>query len=258
MPRAAGRPIYPLRLEEAYQRRLLRVPRVAHRLLMDRLGPLMRRLGPDIDARARGDSAASDLAEILRVVGRVREATEKAAGASVSEDELAGIAAKVDRFAAAELTRVLALDVTQGGKLTSLYQAWAAENVALIESIPAQFFAEIETTVKDAVQSGRLTRDVMKDLQGRYGVSKSRAELIARDQIGKLNGQLTEQRQTSLGITEYIWSTSKDRRVRDMHADLEGTVQRWDDPPVTNENGDRNHPGGDYQCRCVSVPILPT
>lgn len=255
MPRP-GRPIYPLRLEEAYQRRLLRVPRVAHRLLMDRLGPLMKRLGPDIDARARGDSAASDLAEILRVVARVREATEKAAGASVTEDELLATAARVDRFAAAELTRVLALDVTQGGKLTSLYQAWAAENVALIESIPAQFFAEIEATVTEAVQSGRLTRDVMRDIQGRYGVSESRAELIARDQIGKLNGQLTQQRQTSLGIEEFIWSTSKDERVRPSHAEIEGQKFRWDDLPIVD--GERSRPGSPISCRCVAIPVLPT
>jgi len=249
--------MYPQRLEEAYQRQLLRVVRVAHKLLMERLGPLLDRIGPDIDERARADSAASDLAEILRVVARVKRAVE-AASAAPTDADLKVMAAKVDRFAAAELTRVLALDVTQGGKLTALYDAWAAENVALIESIPAQFFAEIETKVKDAVSSGRLTRDVVKEIQGRYGVAESRAKLIARDQIGKLNGDLTKQRQTSLGIESYIWSTSRDERVRDMHRDLEGTEHRWDDPPVTNPQGDRNHPGGDFQCRCVAVGVLPT
>lgn len=256
MPATGRRPMYPQRLEEAYQRRLLRVVRVAHKLLMERLAPVLAKLRPDIDERARGDSAASDLADILRVIERVKRAVE-AADEAPTADDLKATAAKVDRFAAAELTRTLALDVTQGGKLTALYDAWAAENVALIESIPAQFFAEIEAKVKDAVSSGRLTRDVVKEIQGRYGVAKSRAELIARDQIGKLNGQLTQQRQTSLGITEYVWSTSKDERVRDMHRDLEGTRQRWDDPPITNPKGDRNHPGGDYQCRCVAVAVLP-
>lgn len=41
-----------------------------------------------------------------------------------------------------------------------------------------------------------------------------------------------------------------------MHQELDGTEQSWDDPPVTNEDGDRNHPGEDYQCRCVAYPIL--
>jgi GNAT superfamily N-acetyltransferase len=44
--------------------------------------------------------------------------------------------------------------------------------------------------------------------------------------------------------------------VRDMHDELEGTEHAWDDPPVTDKYGNRNHPGEDYQCRCVAVPIL--
>mgnify|MGYP000210898992 CR=1 FL=1 len=72
----------------------------------------------------------------------------------------------------------------------------------------------------------------------------------------QLNGQITEERQTQAGIEEYVWSTSNDEKVRETHEELDGTTQRWDDPPVSEKNGDRNHPGGSYQCRCVAVPVL--
>ena len=256
MPRLGGTPLYPHRLEELYQKRLLRVARVSHALLQPRIGAILDRLGPGIDARARGDSAASDLARILRVIEQVRR-LPALNEADPSEEELLAIAARVDKHAAAEVARTIALDVTQGGKLTKLYEAWAAENASLITSISGQYLDQVAAVARKAVAEGTLTRDIAAQIESRYGVTKSRAQLIARDQIGKLNGQLTQQRQTSLGIEEYIWSTSKDERVRDMHRALEGTTQRWDSPPITNEAGDRNHPGGDYQCRCVSVPVIP-
>ena len=30
----------------------------------------------------------------------------------------------------------------------------------------------------------------------------------------------------------------------------------WDDPPVTNDDGDTNAPGEDYRCRCVAIPQI--
>jgi uncharacterized protein with gpF-like domain len=41
-----------------------------------------------------------------------------------------------------------------------------------------------------------------------------------------------------------------------MHRALEGTVHSYNDPPVTNKQGDRNHPGGDYQCACQAEPVI--
>lgn len=252
-----GAPVYPTRLEESYQRDLLRVVRVSHALLMPRIERILDKLRPSLDERARADSAAEDLAQILRVIERVRR-LPALQSEHPTEADLLAIAAKADRHVAAEVARTIALDVTQGGRLTALYEAWAAENAALITSIPGQYLDQVADIARQAVSEGTLTRDIARQIEGRYGVTQSRAKLIARDQIGKLNGQLTQQRQTSLGIEEYIWSTSKDERVRDMHRDLEGSTQRWDTPPITNEKGDRNHPGGDYQCRCVARPVIPS
>ncbi len=103
--------------------------------------------------------------------------------------------------------------------------------------------------------------DVLRsELMERYGVAESRAELIARDQLGKMNGQLAEARAREIGVDEYIWRVSGgvggDGRNRPMHLKLEGTKHRYDDPPVTNEDGDTNNPGEDFQCRCTTEPAV--
>ena len=49
---------------------------------------------------------------------------------------------------------------------------------------------------------------------------------------------------------------SPNHPVREMHKALAGKVFSWDDPPITNEKGDRNNPGQDYGCRCYARPIV--
>jgi SPP1 gp7 family putative phage head morphogenesis protein len=54
-----------------------------------------------------------------------------------------------------------------------------------------------------------------------------------------------------------MWSTSHDRRVRDSHKELNGRVFTWDNPPIVDPaRGRRAHPGQDYGCRCVAVPVM--
>jgi SPP1 gp7 family putative phage head morphogenesis protein len=103
-----------------------------------------------------------------------------------------------------------------------------------------------------------LSVEVLRErIEERFGVTESKADLLARDQTLKLNGQLTERLQVSAGIEEYFWTTSGDERVRESHAALDGTRQRWDEPPVVSDDGRSEHPGGDYQCRCTAFPVLP-
>jgi len=48
-------------------------------------------------------------------------------------------------------------------------------NVALIKSIPSQYFDQVEGIVMRGVQTGRDVGQVTKDLEGRLGVTKRRA-----------------------------------------------------------------------------------
>lgn len=128
---------------------------------------------------------------------------------------------------------------------------FTAENVALIKTVPQQYFDAVEKTVLTGIREGARAAEIAADLTVRGEVAESRATLIARDQVLKFNGELNKARQMELGIDSYIWRTVKDNRVRDEHAALDGQTFSWDDPP------EPGHPGEDFQCRCFSEPIMP-
>jgi len=117
--------------------------------------------------------------------------------------------------------RVLGVDLfTADRRLGTLVKAFASENAGLIQSIPEKMLSEVEGIVQRGLRGGIDTREITADIFGRFEVSESRAQLIARDQIAKINADITEMRQKELGIEEYEWMTSRDERVRPDHAAL--------------------------------------
>lgn len=140
--------------------------------------------------------------------------------------------------------------------MQSVLAGFRRANVELIGSVAEQQIDQVFEVVSEAVRAGSRVEDLAEQIEERFGVATSRARLIARDQVLKANSALTQTRMTAVGVTQYKWSTSRDERVRPMHRELEGTIQSWSDPPVTDPKGNRNHPGEDYQCRCVAVPFL--
>jgi hypothetical protein len=145
-------------------------------------------------------------------------------------------------------------------------QQFVRKNVALIKSIPTQALEQIQQKMIDAHGEGLRVESLSADIQDVFGASKAKGNLIARDQTLKLNSQIIQERQQSAGITGYIWTTSHDERVRgnptglypksqSNHYVLDGTAQHWALAPVTNQKtGARNHPGQDFQCRCIAIP----
>jgi SPP1 gp7 family putative phage head morphogenesis protein len=123
--------------------------------------------------------------------------------------------------------------------------------VRLIKTIPDRLFNDLTNTVYDGFSEGLSYSEIANDLEERYGVSESNAERIARDQVGKLNGALTQERQTNLGVVSYTWRGAMDERERDSHIAHEGRTYEWDDPPA-----DTGHPGEDPMCRCYAEPVL--
>jgi len=77
-----------------------------------------------------------------------------------------------------------------------------------------------------------------------------------RAAVLRLTGLINRLVQEALGIETYKWMTRGDGRVRMMHRALNNTVQRWDRPPIISPDGRRGHPGDDYNCRCVAIPVV--
>jgi len=143
-------------------------------------------------------------------------------------------------------------------KYHSLLQNWSRNNSLLIKDIPFKTSYQIAKQARQALIDGTNVKDttaaVFDIMSDRTDVSDSRAKLIARDQVAKLTGELTKERQLDMGVTGYIWRTVGDERVRDSHSEVDGKFFTWDNPPFET---DGNHPGEDYQCRCWAEPVLP-
>jgi SPP1 gp7 family putative phage head morphogenesis protein len=145
----------------------------------------------------------------------------------------------------------VALAFTNDGPIRKKLAAATQANVGLIRSIPEQYFDEIEKTVRENYKRGRRFNAIIDQIAHVGKVHRSRAKLIARDQTSKLNSAFNAARQTSIGITEYVWQTAGDDRVRETHADNDGKVFAWDDPPEETGN-----PGDDVNCRCLGLPYF--
>lgn len=124
-------------------------------------------------------------------------------------------------------------------------------NIQLIKSIRTQYLDKVQNAVMQAMVQGTLNKDLAEQLKKLGEDVESRAMLIARDQSSKLNAALTRARHEEVGIKKYIWSTSGDERVRESHAEKDGQIFEYTNPPA-----DTGHPGHDVNCRCVQIPVL--
>lgn len=258
--------LHPNASERSYRAFLFRRVRLAREILNDRLKPLFDDLSKGINERNKQDASARrlddqhiDMTRFLNAVAGVEKGFNRRQVPSSAA--ISGQAKGVDRFATNQQKKQLELfsspetiarvGVSLRKPATALRRAWVKENVELITSIDKRFFDDIKSTMREGFEAGESTRSIRRRLQARYQVSRSRAQLIARDQIAKLNGDITKQRQTSAGVTRYRWSTSGDERVRATHRANNGKVFFWSKPPAVT-----GHPGNDFQCRCIAEPIF--
>ncbi len=150
-----------------------------------------------------------------------------------------------------QLRSVLGVDIVGAEPwLDERLSAFAAENASLITTIPERLHDEVAQATLRAIREGQSTDELADIIEDRFGVAETRAAFIARDQVAGLMGELNKERQTGLGVSQFIWRTSGDERVRPEHREYNGNTYSWDDPP------DGLIPGQDFNCRCVAEPVL--
>lgn len=123
----------------------------------------------------------------------------------------------------------------------------------LIQGLSDDLVKWVQVATQDALIQGKSTKTLQAAIRDRLGVADSRARLIARDQVAKLNSDLTRRRHQDAGLDDYIWRTSQDERVRSRHKKLEGNKYRYGEPTGAEEG---LPPGQPIQCRCVAQPYV--
>lgn len=128
-----------------------------------------------------------------------------------------------------------------------------------IKKFGSEEINDIRALVKANAETGYRFDSLVKRIENRYDVSKTKASFLARQETALYTSAARRQRFGDVGITSYIWRTAGDAEVRADHRKLNGRVFEYSRPPVVDEaTGRRDNPGQDFNCRCVDEPVLPS
>jgi SPP1 gp7 family putative phage head morphogenesis protein len=117
------------------------------------------------------------------------------------------------------------------------------DQVNLITSLPLEAAQRVQQLAQDYVAGGKRYDEMVEMILQSGNVVKSRAVTIARTETAKAQSSLTQARSEYIGSDSYRWRAVGDYRTREMHKKLNGTIQRFDNPPIAEKNGARHHPG---------------
>jgi len=204
--------------------------------------------------------------QLTQLIGRLslKYSNIATAGAKpVSEKMVKSISSKNQKAFNTLVNKAVGVDLSSiiaDEGLEDFLEAQVNKNVALIKSIPDEYFKSIETIVMNGTANGlrweQMAREIggVKDISSVNGKLQNRIKLIARNETSNINASINKRRQENLNIKEFKWVTAEDERVRDSHAKLNGKVFSWDDLPIVD--GVSTSPGQPINCRCVAVPII--
>lgn len=148
-------------------------------------------------------------------------------------------------------------DYYKGEFYQRIVPQWIDLNVGLIKTIPQDELDIMKEQILNTFYVGGTNKTLAAEIEKVYHTGKYRARFLARDQMAKLNGQINKEQQQDAGVTEYIWRTVGDERVRESHKKLNGRKFSWSNPPIVDDKTQRRcAPMEDYQCRCVPIPVF--
>lgn len=222
-------------IEAAHVRDVTRVVRAYHALLKRAVQPQLRQ---DIDWRSLKDKAR-ELSEAFRST-----ALETAR--------------RMEKFSKAEAVRTigdLASDLPE--RVVSFAVNFAADAVIKVNGLLEESLSAAEDLATTAEVVGEEVGTF--SLEGMLDSWLSRAAQSARNMVTQGTAELNQERHESLGITDYVWFSMHDDKVRAEHRALDMQECSYDDPPLTadkSSSGEACNPGDDYECRCLAAPIV--
>jgi SPP1 gp7 family putative phage head morphogenesis protein len=241
--------------EAAYRARLLRSVAAMARSVEYWLASAYRNNQP----RVAQDATPADL--LQRVVRQLRRQWTEHFD-QMADDLAAHFAQAAETRSTAALKKILKdAGWSVKFKMTSaqrdVVDAIIHENVSLIKSIPAHYLDQVEGLVMRSVSQGRDLGALTQQLQKQHGVTRRRAQLIARDQNNKAFAMLNRARQRELGITRAEWQhSSAGKHPRPSHVKMDGKT--YDVKKGMWDPTEKKYvlPGELINCRCFSRPVI--
>lgn len=245
--------LYPWTAEREYNRDLLSLTNRLKELIKEYLLPEIPSMIYEVERKTPNDRSDDYLSRLETIIIFLRGAIQNKVESTITEAEEVGVKVSIFNRKQFQNTTESVFGINlfiDEPWLADQLKLFSSQNAQLIRSLPDQELERVAGIVERGLQDGKRYSDVAKDIQKSFGISNRRAKLIARDQTKKLNSSLTKLRQQEIGVTEYIWQTSGDERVRPTHAANDGKKFKWDKPPATG------HPGEAVNCRCTAIAVL--
>lgn len=221
-------------------------------------GAQLRKIARHIGELVSG-SPPSDLMEAASLGERLRRYAEllKPWATSVAERMLADVS-RHDRDAwrsrTAEMGSLLRREI-ETAPTGEVMRRLMGEQVGLITSLPTEAAQRVHRLTQEGLANATRASQVAQEIMRTGEVTRSRANLIARTEVGRASTTLTQARAEHIGSTGYIWRTAHDGDVRPSHRKMEGRFVAWGDAPVLD--GMKGHAGALPNCRCYCEPIIP-
>lgn len=278
----APKPIKPdADTEREYAAQLRSLVRLMAKELYAEITPALKALKPQYaaDAAVSMDSWVDDiLAAIRRVSSRFTSSLFEAQAQRIARRAVSRADAKNAEEFQKSINATVGVNMSAILRPTAIsdyVQASIAENVSLIKSVPQTYFQRVETVVLEGMKSGLAPTSIAKQIQEETGVNYRRAKFIARDQMAKINSDLTRKRQMDAGIEFYRSADADDVRVSGNPAGIypNAKIKCWRisrqdigyGPGVyTVKDGasyagvENLHPGKHHpNCRCVAISLIP-
>ena len=112
-----------------------------------------------------------------------------------------------------------------------------------------------EETLQGIKKDNKNLKEIYNYIEQRVEAAKRKADFLAKNETNRMVNQYKREEYQTYGITQYVWQTMEDDKVRPFHAALNGKIIDYDDPPIQDKYGNRAHAGEYYNCRCRQRPI---
>ena len=248
-------------ISAAYQKRLDALVDEMHASLVYWLGAAYKAKPPLIaadDKRKYRGTPSAVMRRVMRALSKRWRKRFDVAAVELAEHFSKAIADRSDRALAASLRKAgISVAFKPTAAMNDALQASIGENVALIKSIGDQHLAEVEGLVLRSVSVGRDIGTLGKELEKRYGITKRRASLIARNQNQLATATMQRARYVELGIKEAIWCHSAGgKEPRPSHVEAGRKRLRYDVAEGALIDGEYIQPGEKINCRCFAKPVI--
>ena len=173
----------------------------------------------------------------------------------------------VDEWGAKVLTD-LGLDVAfnlRNPRVQEYLRTWSSTKITDINETTR---TAIRETLAEGTAAGEGVRDLAKRIEGVYDdADRRRATVIARTEVnGGANWATTDAYRHSGVVTRRTWIATRDERVRDSHADMDGEETDLANPfalvsgdnrgETADQPGDFGIAEEDINCRCTTVAVI--